>query len=174
MKTFINVLEEKMKPPFKYFLLPQGCFRRDSYTSAMTLKEAKKKAEEFVIEFKSPIQIMKVFYNDNEGRLGYMGNWKGEELNEKDFDSDIKQLMELSIKKLNLSKQIIKELEDNHINCIEDLLDTEDLENTLHDETSAAKIDKALKEFGLYRGMKYSQIELPESIIAEINLRYDD
>lgn len=29
MKTFINVLEEKMKPPFKYFLLPQGCFRRD-------------------------------------------------------------------------------------------------------------------------------------------------
>lgn len=73
MKTFINVLEEKMKPPFKYFLLPQGCFRRDSYTSAMTLKEAKRKAEEFVIEFKSPIQIMKVFYNDNEGRLGYMG-----------------------------------------------------------------------------------------------------
>lgn len=73
MKSFINVLEEKMKPPFKYFLLPQGCFRRDSYTSAMTLKEAKRKAEEFVIEFKSPIQIMKVFYNDNEGRLGYMG-----------------------------------------------------------------------------------------------------
>lgn len=99
---------------------------------------------------------------------------KKEELNEKDFDSDIKQLMELSIKKLNLSKQIIKELEENHINCIEDLLDTEDLENTLHDETSAAKIDKTLKEFGLYRGMKYSQIELPESIIAEINLRYDD
>lgn len=73
MKTFINVLEEKMKPPFKYFLLPQGCFRRGSYTSAMTLKEAKKKAEEFVIEFKSPIQILKVFYNDNEERLGYMG-----------------------------------------------------------------------------------------------------
>lgn len=73
MKSFINVLEEKMKPPFKYFLLPQGCFRRDSYSSAMTLKEAKRKAEEFVLEFKSPIQIMKVFYNDNEGRLGYMG-----------------------------------------------------------------------------------------------------
>ena len=72
MKSFINVLEEKMKPPFKYFLLPQGCFRRDSYSSAMTLKEAKRKAEEFVLEFKSPIQIMKVFYNDNEGRLGYM------------------------------------------------------------------------------------------------------
>ena len=75
---------------------------------------------------------------------------------------------------LNLSKQIVTDLEDNHINCIEDLLDTEDLENTLHDENSAAKIDKTLKEFGLYRGMKYSQIELPESIIAEINLRYDD
>ena len=99
---------------------------------------------------------------------------KKEELNEKDFDSNIKQLMELSIKKLNLSKQMVKDLEDNQINCIEDLLDTEDLENTLHDENSAAKIDKTLKEFGLYRGMKYSQIELPESIIAEINLRYDD
>lgn len=99
---------------------------------------------------------------------------KKEELNEKDFDSDMKQLMELQIKKLNLSKQIIKELEDNHINCIEDLLDTEDLEIILDDEAAAAKIDKTLKEFGLYRGMKYSQIELPESIIAEINLRYDD
>ena len=99
---------------------------------------------------------------------------KKEELNEKDFDSDIKQLMELSIKKLNLSKQIVKDLEDNHINCIEDLLDTENLGSTLHDEAEAEKIDKVLKEFGLYRGMKYSQIELPESIIAEINLRYDD
>lgn len=98
---------------------------------------------------------------------------KKEELNEKDVDSDIKQLMELSIKKLNLSKQIVKELEDNHINCIEDLLDTEDLEIILDDEAAADKIDKALKEFGLYRGMKYSQIELPESIIAEINLKYE-
>lgn len=98
---------------------------------------------------------------------------KKEELDEKDFDSDIKQLMELSIKKLNLSKQIVKDLEDNHINCIEDLLDTENLESTLHDEAEAEKIDKALKEFGLYRGMKYSQIELPESIIAEINLKYE-
>ena len=98
---------------------------------------------------------------------------KKEELNEKDFDSDIKQLMELSIKKLNLSKQIVKDLEDNHINCIEDLLDTENLESTLHDEAEAEKIDKVLKEFGLYRGMKYSQIELPESIIAEINLKYE-
>lgn len=99
---------------------------------------------------------------------------KKEELDEKDFDSDIKQLMELSIKKLNLSKQIVKDLENNHINCIEDLLDTENLGSTLHDEAEAEKIDKVLKEFGLYRGMKYSQIELPESIIAEINLRYDD
>jgi len=99
---------------------------------------------------------------------------KKEELNEKDFDSDIKQLMELSIKKLNLSKQIVKDLEDNHINCIEDLLDTENLESTLYDEAEAEKIDKVLKDFGLYRGMKYSQIELPESIIAEINLSYDD
>ena len=99
---------------------------------------------------------------------------KKEELNEKDFDSDIKQLMELSIKKLNLSKQIVKDLEDNHINCIEDLLDTENLGSTLYDEAEAEKIDKVLKEFGLYRGMKYSQIELPESIIAEINLKYDD
>lgn len=98
---------------------------------------------------------------------------KKEELNEKDFDSDIKQLMELSIKKLNLSKQIVKDLEDNHISCIEDLLDTENLESTLHDEAEAEKIDKVLKEFGLYRGMKYSQIELPESIIAEINLNYE-
>jgi len=98
---------------------------------------------------------------------------KKEELNEKDFDSDIKQLMELSIKKLNLSKQIVKDLEDNHINCIEDLLDTENLGSTLHDEAEAEKIDKVLKEFGLYRGMKYSQIELPESIIAEINLNYE-
>lgn len=97
---------------------------------------------------------------------------KKEELNEKDVDPDIKQLMELSIKKLNLSNQIVKELKNNHINCIEDLLDTEDLEITLHDEASADKIDKALKEFGLYRGMKYSQIELPESIVAEINLKY--
>lgn len=98
---------------------------------------------------------------------------KKEELNEKDFDSDIKQLMELSIKKLNLSKQIVKDLENNHINCIEDLLDTENLESTLHDEAEADKIDKVLKEFGLYRGMKYSQIELPESIISEINLKYE-
>ena len=99
---------------------------------------------------------------------------KKEEINEKDFDSDIKQLMELSIKKLNFSKQIVKKLKANHINCIEDLLNTEDLETTLHDEASADKIDKVLKEFGLYRGMKYSQIELPESIIAEIELSYDD
>ena len=99
---------------------------------------------------------------------------KKEELNEKDVDSDIKQLMELSIKKLNFSKQIVKKLKANHINCIEDLLNTEDLETTLHDEASADKIDKVLKEFGLYRGMKYSQIELPESIIAEIELGYDD
>ena len=98
---------------------------------------------------------------------------KKEELNEKDFDSDIKQLMELSIKKLNLSKQIVKDLEDNSINCIEDLLNTENLGKILYDEAEAEKIDKVLKEFGLYRGMKYSQIELPESIISEINLKYE-
>ena len=43
----------------------------------------------------------------------------------------------------------------------------------LYDKKHVQKIDKALKEFGLYRGMKYSQIELPESIIAEINLKYE-
>ena len=64
-------------------------------------------------------------------------------------------------------------MEDYHINCIEDLLDTEDLEGILYDEAEADKIDKVLKEFGLYRGMKYSQIELPESIIAKINLKYE-
>ena len=81
--------------------------------------------------------------------------------------------MELSIKKLNLSKQIVKDLEDNQINCMEDLLDTENLGKILYDEAEADKIDKVLKEFGLYRGMKYSQIELPESIISEINLKYE-
>ena len=128
------------------------------------------------IEFECSGNIDDVYYQKKEFIKNlplFVKALKKEELNEKDFDSEIKQLMELSIKKLNLSKQIVKDLEDNHINCIEDLLDTENLESTLHDEAEAEKIDKALKEFGLYRGMKYSQIELPESIIAEINLKYE-
>jgi len=128
------------------------------------------------IEFECSGNIDDVYYQKKEFIKNlpiFVKALKKEELNEKDFDSDIKQLMELSIKKLNLSKQIVKDLEDNHINCIEDLLDTENLGSTLHDEAEAEKIDKVLKEFGLYRGMKYSQIELPESIIAEINLNYE-
>ena len=128
------------------------------------------------IEFECSGNIDDVYYQKKEFIKNlpiFVKALKKEELNEKDFDSDIKQLMELSIKKLNLSKQIVKDLEDNHINCIEDLLDTENLGSTLHDEAEAEKIDKVLKEFGLYRGMKYSQIELPESIIAEINLKYE-
>ena len=128
------------------------------------------------IEFECSGNIDDVYYQKKEFIKNlpiFVKALKKEELNEKDFDSDIKQLMELSIKKLNLSKQIVKDLEDNHINCIEDLLDTENLGSTLDDEAEAEKIDKVLKEFGLYRGMKYSQIELPESIIAEINLKYE-
>mgnify|MGYP003485535869 FL=1 len=128
------------------------------------------------IEFECSGNIDDVYYQKKQFIKNlplFVKALKKEELNEKDFDSDIKQLMELSIKKLNLSKQIVKDLEDNHINCIEDLLDTENLGSTLYDEAEAEKIDKALKEFGLYRGMKYSQIELPESIIAEINLKYE-
>ena len=129
------------------------------------------------IEFECSGKIDEVYYQKKEFLKNlplFIKALKKEEINEKDFDSDIKQLMELSIKKLNFSKQIVKKLKANHINCIEDLLNTEDLETTLHDEASADKIDKVLKEFGLYRGMKYSQIELPESIIAEIELSYDD
>lgn len=128
------------------------------------------------IEFECSGNIDDVYYQKKEFIKNlpiFVKALKKEELNEKDFDSDIKQLMELSIKKLNLSKQIVKDLEDNHINCIEDLLNTENLGSILYDEDEAEKIDKALKEFGLYRGMKYSQIELPESIIAEINLKYE-
>ena len=128
------------------------------------------------IEFECSGKIDEVYYQKNEFLKNlplFIKALKKEEINEKDFDSDIKQLMELSIKKLNFSKQIVKKLKANHINCIEDLLNTEDLETTLHDEAYADKIDKVLKEFGLYRGMKYSQIELPESIIAEIELSYD-
>lgn len=128
------------------------------------------------IEFECSGNIDDVYYQKKEFIKNlplFVKALKKEELNEKDFDSDIKQLMELSIKKLNLSKQIVKDLEDYHINCIEDLLDTEDLEGILYDEAEADKIDKVLKEFGLYRGMKYSQIELPESIIAKINLKYE-
>lgn len=129
------------------------------------------------IEFECSGKIDEVYYQKKEFIKNlplFIKALNKEEINEKDFDSDIKQLMELSIKKLNFSKQIVKKLKANHINCIEDLLNTEDLETTLHDEASADKIDKVLKEFGLYRGMKYSQIELPESIIAEIELSYDD
>lgn len=129
------------------------------------------------IEFECSGKKDEVYYQKKEFLKNlplFIKALKKEEINEKDFDSDIKQLMELSIKKLNFSKQIVKNLKANHINCIEDLLNTEDLETTLHDEASADKIDKVLKEFGLYRGMKYSQIELPESIIAEIELSYDD
>lgn len=128
------------------------------------------------IEFECSGNIDDVYYQKKEFIKNlplFVKALKKEELNEKDFDSDIKQLIELSIKKLNLSKQIVKDLEDYHINCIEDLLDTEDLEGILYDEAEADKIDKVLKEFGLYRGMKYSQIELPESIIAKINLKYE-
>ena len=129
------------------------------------------------IEFECSGNLDEVYYQKKEFIKNlpvFIKALKKEELNEKDVDSDIKQLMELSIKKLNFSKQIVKKMKANHINCIEDLLNTEDLETTLHDEASADKIDKVLKDFGLYRGMKYSQIELPESIIAEINLSYDD
>lgn len=128
------------------------------------------------IEFECSGNIGDVYYQKKEFIKNlplFVKALKKEELNEKDFDSNIKQLMELSIKKLNLSKQMVKDLEDNQINCIEDLLDTENLGKILYDEAEADKIDKVLKEFGLYRGMKYSQIELPESIIAEINLKYE-
>ena len=128
------------------------------------------------IEFECSGNIDDVYYQKKQFIKNlplFVKALKKEELNEKDFDSDIKQLMEKKKKKLNLSKQIVKDLEDNHINCIEDLLDTENLGSTLHDEAEAEKIDKVLKEFGLYRGMKYSQIELPESIISEINLKYE-
>lgn len=128
------------------------------------------------IEFECSGNIDNVYYQKKEFIKNlplFVKALKKEELNEKDFDSDIKQLMELSIKKLNLSKQIVKDLEDNSINCIEDLLNTENLGKILYDEAEADKIDKVLKNFGLYRGMKYSQIELPESIISEINLKYE-
>lgn len=128
------------------------------------------------IEFECSGNIDDVYYQKKEFIKNlplFVKVLKKEELNEKDFDSNIKQLMELSIKKLNLSKQIVKDLEDNQINCMEDLLDTENLGKILYDEAEADKIDKVLKEFGLYRGMKYSQIELPESIISEINLKYE-
>lgn len=128
------------------------------------------------IEFECSGNIDDVYYQKKEFIKNlplFVKALKKEELNEKDFDSNIKQLMELSIKKLNLSKQIVKDLEDNQINCMEDLLDTENLGKILYDEAEADKIDKVLKEFGLYRGMKYSQIELPESIISEINLKYE-
>lgn len=128
------------------------------------------------IEFECSGNIDGVYYQKKEFIKNlplFVKVLKKEELNEKDFDSNIKQLMELSIKKLNLSKQIVKDLEDNQINCMEDLLDTENLGKILYDEAEADKIDKVLKEFGLYRGMKYSQIELPESIISEINLKYE-
>lgn len=128
------------------------------------------------IEFECSGNIDDVYYQKKEFIKNlplFVKVLKKEELNEKDFDSNIKQLMELSIKKLNLSKQIVKDLEDNQINCIEDLLDTENLGKILYDDDEADKIDKVLKEFGLYRGMKYSQIELPENIISEINLKYE-
>ena len=40
----------------------------------------------------------------------------------------------------------------------------------LRDKKHVKKIDTILKKFDLYRGMKYSQIDLPESIFAEINM----
>ena len=106
----------------------------------------------------------------------YIKVLKKEELNEKDIDSNIKQLMEVSIKKLNLPEEIVSALERSQIYYLEDLLsrNTGDLEMKLRDKKHVQKIDTILKKFDLYRGMKYSQIDLPESIFAKINLRYDD
>ena len=102
----------------------------------------------------------------------YVKVLKKEELNEKDIDSNIKQLMEVSIKKLNLPEEIVSALERSQIYYLEDLLsrNTGDLEMKLRDKKHVQKIDTILKKFDLYRGMKYSQIDLPESIFAEINM----
>jgi len=130
------------------------------------------------IEFECSGNIDNVYYQKKEFIKNlpiFVKALKKEELNEKDVDSNIKQLMELSIKKLNLPEEIVSTLEHSQINYLEDLLSrtTGDLEMKLRDKKHVKKIDKVLKEFGLYRGMKYSQIELPESIIAEINLKYE-
>ncbi len=127
------------------------------------------------IEFECSGNIDEVYYQKKEFIKNlplFVKALKKEELNDKDVDSDIKQLMELSIKKLNLPEEIVSALERSQIYYLEDLLsrNTGDLEMKLRDKKHVQKIDTILKKFDLYRGMKYSQIDLPESIFAEINM----
>lgn len=86
----------------------------------------------------------------------------------------LKQLLECSVKKLQFPKDIESILEEHRIKCIEDLLElsTKFLESINLKKISIKKIDDVLEDYDLYREMKYSQIDVPEKILAEINLNY--
>lgn len=73
MESFLRIVEKKIRPPFKYFIVEQGCFKAASSRGFNTLKEAKIQAEEWVLNDKRSYSIMKVFFNKDEYRLGYMG-----------------------------------------------------------------------------------------------------
>lgn len=72
MEAWLSIVEQKIKPPFKYFIVPQGFFKA-YYIGFNTLKEAKEKTEELALENHQAYSLFKVFYNNDEGRLGYMG-----------------------------------------------------------------------------------------------------
>lgn len=71
--TFQEALEQLIKPPFKYWILPHGMVHGSFYTFN-TLREAKIKVEELILERGGAYEIMNVWLSKDPYRKGYMSN----------------------------------------------------------------------------------------------------
>ena len=71
--TFQRVLENYMKPPFKYFIVPRGFITGDFYYFN-SLAKAKAKAEELAMKHKQTMEILNVFKSTDKYRSGWMSN----------------------------------------------------------------------------------------------------
>lgn len=71
--TFQEIKEQYIKPPFKYWVLPHGCYRGSFYTFN-TIREAKTKAEELFLQNGADYWVMNVWHSKNPERKGYMSS----------------------------------------------------------------------------------------------------
>lgn len=69
--TFQQVKEQFIKPPFKYWILPQGHIRGDFYTFS-TIRAAKAKVEELSLKNGCAYDILNVYLSQDLYRKGYM------------------------------------------------------------------------------------------------------
>lgn len=71
--TFQELKERRIKPPFKYWIMPDSFYRGDFHTFN-TIRDAKAKVEELFLESGKDYYIMNVWYSKNPCRKGYVSS----------------------------------------------------------------------------------------------------